>query len=121
MLYPLSYGRVCSLYGTRPAKASPAYNLLMVADRSPREARLSRDTDRAAEDRQIAAWRGLSTIEVAQLVAGASRAARALALAGLRDRYPSASDRELTVRLAALELGPELARRAYPELDRLEP
>jgi hypothetical protein len=93
----------------------------MPARRSPLEARLSRDTDRAAEDRQIAAWRSLSTVEIGRLVAGASRAARTLALAGLRARYPSASAHELTVRLAAVTLGPALARRAYPELDDLEP
>lgn len=93
----------------------------MSGGRSPLAARLSRDTDRKAEERQILAWRSLSTVEIAGLVAGASRAARALALAGLRARYPSASRHELTARLAAMTLGPTLARRAYPELDHLEP
>jgi len=93
----------------------------MAEGSSPLAARLSRDTDRLAEQRQIVAWRSLSTVEIARLVAGASRAARTLALAGLRARYPSASDHELTVRLAAITLGRALATRAFPELDHLEP
>ena len=80
---------------------------------------LSRDTDAVAERRQIEIWRRLSTIEIAQLVGGATRAARTLALAGLRARYPHASARELTIRLAAITLGPVLARRVYPELEHL--
>jgi len=112
---------VKTLYGTATGGTAAAYNLPMAANRPPRGARLSEDTDHDAEERQFAVWRGLSTIAIAQLVAGASRAARAMALAGLRDRHPSASEHELVVRLAALELGPELARRVYPELDRFDP
>ena len=93
----------------------------MTAGRSPLEARLSRDTDRLAEERLIVVWLSLSTVEIGRLVAGASRAARTLALAGLRARYPSASAHELTVRLAGITLGSTLARRAYPELDDLKP
>jgi hypothetical protein len=83
------------------------------------DAILSRDTDAAAEQRQIETWRRLSTIEIAQLVAGATRAAHTLALAGLRARYPTASSRELTMRLAVITLGPALASRVYPELEHL--
>ena len=85
------------------------------------DAVLSRDTSRAAERVQVDVWRHMSTVELAQLVTGACRAARAVAYAGLRSRYPGASDHELLVRYAALTLGVPLARRAYPELDRLEP
>jgi hypothetical protein len=85
-----------------------------------RRAVLSGDTDLEAEERQVETWRKLSSIQIAAIVTGASRAARALAIAGLRARYPDASDREIVVRLAALTLGRELARRAYPELDRLD-
>lgn len=80
---------------------------------------LARDTDASAERCQIDTWRRLSTIEIARLVAGATRAARTLALAGLRARYPQASPRELTIRLAVITLGPALARRVYPELEHL--
>ncbi|MGC9468258.1 MAG: hypothetical protein ACP5HS_06690 [Anaerolineae bacterium] len=43
-------------------------------------------------------------------------AARALALSGLRTRYPEASEAELRRRLADLLLGPELATRVYGPL-----
>lgn len=87
----------------------------------PRGAHLSSDTAPEAEDRQVEIWRSMSTVQVAELISGASRAARGLALAGLRTRYPTASDRELTIRLAAITLGPALAGRVYPELGTLEP
>jgi hypothetical protein len=82
---------------------------------------LSKDTSWSAEQSQVQIWRGLTTVQLAELIAGASNAARTLAIAGLRDRYPAASDRELIVRYAALTLGLPLARQVYPELDHLEP
>ena len=81
-----------------------------------RPARLSTDTSADAEARQIAIWRALSSVQIAELVGGASRAIRALAFAGLRARHPGASDSELLARYARLTLGPELAARVYPEL-----
>jgi hypothetical protein len=43
---------------------------------------------------------------------------RRLALAGLRERFPNASESELRRRLATLLLGPELAAKVYgPEPD----
>jgi hypothetical protein len=50
------------------------------------------------------------------LIAGASSAARALAMAGLRDREPDLPDRALVPRFACLTLGPAVARRVYPDL-----
>jgi hypothetical protein len=82
---------------------------------------LSGDTSRSAEQLQVEIWRALTSVQIAGLIAGASSAARTLAIAGLRERYPAASDRELLIRYAALTLGPVLARRVYPEIDRLEP
>jgi hypothetical protein len=79
-----------------------------------------RDTTLAAEAQQIEIWRSLSTVQVAQVVSGASRAVRTLALAGLRTRFPSAAEPELTARLAAMTLGPALAREVYPQLVCLE-
>ena len=61
----------------------------------------------------------MSSVELAGLIAGASRSARTLAMAGLRSRYPDASDTELTERWAVLTLGVELARAVYPDVDRL--
>ena len=52
---------------------------------------------------------------------GASETVRTFALAGLRDRYPTATEPELVARLALITLGPDLARSVYPELNSLEP
>lgn len=84
-----------------------------------RRALLSNDTSPEAERAQILVWRSLSTVELAQLVAGASRAARTLALAGIHERHPEASDAELVQRYAILTVGRSLARRVYPDVDRL--
>jgi hypothetical protein len=75
------------------------------------------DTSSAARQAQIRIWRSLSSVDVAELVSGASRAARTLALAGLRARHPAASERELIARLAAITLGTERARHLYPDVD----
>jgi hypothetical protein len=80
---------------------------------------LTHDTTREAEALQVQAWRGMSSVELASLIAGASRSARTLAMAGLRWRYPDASETELTERWAVLTLGVELARAVYPDVDRL--
>ncbi len=46
--------------------------------------------------------------------------ARAVALEGLRTRFPQATEAELQRRLADLLLGPELAARAYGPLSDVE-
>jgi hypothetical protein len=89
----------------------------MRSDSENRAAILSRDTSREAEELQVQVWRSLSTIAVARLIAGASRGARALALAGVRDRYPATPDELLVPRLAMITLGPQLARRVYPTIE----
>ena len=81
----------------------------------PRRAILSADTDAAIEDRQVQAWRRLSPAERLQLANEASRAVTELALAGIRRRYPNASERECFLRLAAIRLGVDMARRLYPD------
>jgi hypothetical protein len=80
----------------------------------PRTA-LATDTASDIEDLQVEHWRRLSGVEIAALVTGAYRAARAMAMAGLRERFPDAGDEELVARFAALTLGDETARRVYPE------
>ena len=50
------------------------------------------------------------------MVLSANRTARALALAGLRERYSGESPERLRRRLADLWLGPELAAKAYEPL-----
>lgn len=71
---------------------------------------LSRDTPRDVEALQVCAWRALSALDLARLVAGTSRAVRSLALAGIRRRHPEAGEEELVAHLAAIMLGPALAR-----------
>ncbi|HEX7779231.1 MAG TPA: hypothetical protein VF424_08345 [Vicinamibacterales bacterium] len=90
-------------------------------DSASRRALLSNDTGWSAEQAQVEIWRAMTTVQIAELIVSTSNAARTLAIAGLRERYPGANDHELLVRYVALTLGPVLARRVYPEFDRLEP
>ena len=80
---------------------------------------LADDTPLEIEQRQIEAWRRMTPAEKLELVVALSRSTSDMALAGIRDRYPDAPPREQFLRLAMLILGAELARRAYPEIDRL--
>jgi hypothetical protein len=57
--------------------------------------------------RQMPAWRKI------ELMAEMTESVRALALAGLRQRYPTDTPAQLRRRLADLLLGPELAARVY--------
>lgn len=61
--------------------------------------------------RAVPAWRKLAML--GQLNASA----HLLALAGLRQRHPQASQVELRRRLAGLLLGEDLARKVYGELE----
>jgi hypothetical protein len=57
--------------------------------------------------REMPPWRKL------EMVAQLNQMVRALALVGLRERYPQADEAEVQRRLADLVLGPELAEKAY--------
>jgi hypothetical protein len=76
---------------------------------------LSRDTSPVAERRQIEAWRQMSSVEKAALVTRATEDVMSLALAGIRQRHPDASERECFLRLAELRLGPALVRTVYAD------
>lgn len=76
---------------------------------------LAADTAVEIEARQIAEWRCMSPADKAALVTGLTNATFVLARAGLRRRYPAASEHELFLRMAVLTLGRELAERAYPD------
>jgi hypothetical protein len=67
------------------------------------------ETERAlfAMLRNMPPWRKL------EMVAQLNQTVRALALSGLRERYPQANDAELRRRLADLVLGAELAEKVY--------
>ncbi len=77
---------------------------------------LSHDTSIEAERIQFRIWRKMPAWRKLELVGEMNRAVRQLALVGLRQRYPSASERELQRRLADLLLGPDLAARVYGPL-----
>lgn len=82
---------------------------------------LSADTSPEIERLQIEEWRRMSVADKAAVVSGLTQAAYDLALAGIRQRYPAASPREQFLRLAVVTLGFDLARKAYPEVDQLDP
>jgi len=64
--------------------------------------------------REMPPWRKV------ELVAQLNQTVRELALAGLRERYPTASPPELRRRLANIVLGTELAEKAYGPLNNQE-
>jgi hypothetical protein len=83
-------------------------------------ARLNLDTSRDVERLQIEGWRRMTDQEKAATVTGLTQATVNLAIAGIRDRHPGASPHEQRLRLAIVMLGPELARKAYPEIAALD-
>lgn len=80
---------------------------------------LAADTTADIEHRQVDAWRRLSPLERLRLVSEATRAVLNLSLAGIRRRHPHASERECFLRLAAIMLGVDTARRVYPDAAQL--
>lgn len=78
------------------------------------------DTHPKVEALQIELWRQASPTRKMHMLAQLNASARILALAGLRSRYPDATEADLRRRLADLILGEELARRVYGEMKRAE-
>ena len=64
----------------------------------------SRDTAREAERVQIEAWRRMAPAQKLRIVSELVRACEFLARAGILERHPDASAREVEMRLAALRL-----------------
>jgi len=77
---------------------------------------LAIDTSDEVERRQIEQWRTMSPAQKAAIVSRLTQATYALACAGVRQRHPNADKREQFLRVALITLGPELARKAYPEI-----
>ncbi len=71
------------------------------------------DTQPEMEKLQLQLLRQASPAEKMEMLVQLNASARLLALAGLRLRYPQASEAELWRRLAGLLLGEELARKVY--------
>lgn len=80
----------------------------------------SGDTSFEIERRQIEQWRQMSAAQKGAIVSGLTQAVYDLARAGVRQRYPAASPYEQFLRLAVVTLGPDLARKAYPEIATLD-
>jgi hypothetical protein len=74
---------------------------------------LSEDTSPEAERVQLDILRRLPPWRKVQMVADGWECSRELALAGLRQRHPEASELALQRRLARLMLGDELALKVY--------
>ena len=72
-----------------------------------------------AEGYSIERLRAMTGAEKLAVVTELCQKAHDLAWAALQERYPSASERELFLRMAVLRLGEELARKAYPEVANL--
>jgi hypothetical protein len=76
---------------------------------------LSLDTSPEIEQRQIDAWRQMSPADKAATITALTRAAYALTSAGVRQRHPADTPRQLFLRTAIVVLGRELASAAYPD------
>jgi hypothetical protein len=73
----------------------------------------SSDTHADADRIQFEIYRSWSTAQKLEAMTNLWRSARELSLAGLRLRYPRASEEEIELREGALRLGDELARKVY--------
>jgi hypothetical protein len=78
------------------------------------------DTHPKMEALQIQLWRQATATRKMHMLAQLNTSVRLLALAGLRSRYPGASEQELRRRLAGLLLGEELAHKVYGEIPHAE-
>lgn len=74
------------------------------------------DTPLDVEARQLERWRTMTCEEKGALITGLCQSVHDLAMAGLRQRYPTASERELFLRMAVLRLGRDLALRVHPDV-----
>jgi len=81
---------------------------------------LSSDTHPKMEALQIQLWRQASPTRKMHMLAQLNASVRVVALAGLRSRYPQASEAELRRRLAGLLLGEELAHKVYGDIIKTE-
>ena len=74
---------------------------------------LAADTSPEAEARMIEYYRSLEPQERVAIALELTRLADEIALEGIRERYPQATEREQKLRLAALKYGRELILKAF--------
>lgn len=78
----------------------------------------ARDTTEAIDRAVFDGFRAMTPLRRLEIAANASRALRRLSIAGLRLRYPDASEQELFRRAGAQRLGRRLTLMAYgPEAE----
>ena len=73
----------------------------------------SLDTSEKIDRLQFARYREMSVDEKLKIVADLNAMVQNIAFAGMRERYPNASDDEVWLRLASLRLGRETVRKVY--------
>lgn len=73
----------------------------------------SRDTAADIERRQINAWRSMNAAQKLAIVSQLTLATEALARAGIRERHPHATEREIELRLGALRLDRDTMIRVF--------
>jgi hypothetical protein len=73
----------------------------------------SRDTSAEIERRQIEAWRAMNPAQKLAIVSQLTLACEELARAGIRERHPNATGREIELRLGALRLGRDTMIRVF--------
>jgi|KBSSwiStaDraftv2_1062776.scaffolds.fasta_scaffold1064664_2 hypothetical protein len=81
--------------------------------RVPRYQSQSADVPEAVDRAVFDGIRAMTPLQRLRIAVRASQALHRLSVAGLRLRYPEASDEELFRRAGALRLGPELTRLAF--------
>ncbi|GJM39916.1 MAG: hypothetical protein DHS20C20_01980 [Ardenticatenaceae bacterium] len=88
----------------------------MVAKRLPTWREMNADTSPEADAILFKLWRETQGWRKLEMMENLNRTAREVAMAGLKQRYPTASKQELKRRLATLLLGEELAMQVYGPL-----
>jgi hypothetical protein len=73
----------------------------------------SRDTAAEIERRQIEAWRSMNAAQKLAIVSQLVLATEELARAGIRERHPNATGREIELRLGALRLDRDTMIRVF--------
>jgi len=73
----------------------------------------SRDTSAEIERRQVDAWRAMGPAQKLAIVSQLTLATEELARAGIRERHPNATGREIELRLGALRLDRDTMIRVF--------
>jgi hypothetical protein len=82
---------------------------------------MDQDTDPRQRERYFELLRAMSPAERLRKAADLTRAVRWMAEAGIRQRFPTADETEVRVRLAERLYGREVARRLFGEHPALQP